>query len=380
MLIWLPLLGNTQVGADRLLEPEYQQWFQGKRVGLITNQTGVDSRLQPTTQVLRGIPGLRLTALFAPEHGLDGALGAGESVAPEAGVFSLYGETRAPTIDMLKGLDLLVYDIQDVGARFYTFTSTLLGSMKAAARAGIPFVVLDRPDPIGGDQVEGPVLAKELESFVGIAGLPVRYAMTPGELARFLNREFDLGCDLKIVPLRGWKRSLWFDQTGLPWVPPSPNMPTVETAIVYPGFCLMEGVNLSEGRGTTKPFELIGAPWLKHVELAQRLNRSGLAGVLFRPQSFTPASSKYRGQLCHGVQVHVVDREKFEPVRTALRFLEEVRRLHPGELRFEPGFDRLVGDESVRRRLEAGETLETASWVSALDTFVRKRRESLLYH
>ncbi len=379
MLAWGPPTAKVQVGADRLMEPPYISWFEGRRVGLITNQTGLDSRHQPTAQALTRIPGAILTAFFAPEHGLEGSLQAGEKVASRATVFSLYGEHRAPTDEMMEHVDMLVYDIQDVGTRFYTFTSTLLGGMKASARAGKPFVVLDRPDPINGNVIEGPILSRDLESFVGIAGLPIRYGMTPGELARFLNLEFELGCDLKVVPMRGWKRSLWFDQTGLVWVPPSPNMPTLETAIVYPGFCLIEGVNLSEGRGTTKPFELLGAPWLNHEELAERLNRLGLPGVFFRPQSFTPSASKYQGQLCKGVQVHVVDRARFEPVRTALQVLREVRELHPREFRFEAGFDRLAGDAVIRRRLEEGVPLAQATGLTSIESFERKRRQVLLY-
>ena len=269
MVIKLPilllLLAGTRTGADRVSEPEFRQWLEGKRVGLITNQTGVNEHLEPTASVLNDIPGLKLVALFAPEHGLDGAIQAGVEVAGGGRIYSLYGPGRAPSPEALEKLDVLVYDIQDVGSRFYTFTSTLRESLLAAARAEVPLIVLDRPNPLSGNVLAGPIMTSELASFVGIDGLPIRYGLTVGELARWLVGEKGIEVNLKIVPMGGWNRDLWFDQTRLPWIQPSPNMPTLETVTVYPGFCLIEGTNLSEGRGTTRPFEWIGAPgWTRH--------------------------------------------------------------------------------------------------------------------
>ncbi len=371
----------VRTGADQILDAPYRDWFAGKKIGLITNQTGVNDALESTADLLARVPDAKVAALFAPEHGLDGALQAGQPVPSELAVHSLYGPNRAPEPSSLEGLDLLVYDIQDVGTRHYTYPSTMLESMRAASAAGIPFVVLDRPDPLGGVTVEGPVMPEDLASFVGIAGLPARYAMTPGELARMLNRELNLNCDLKVVPLKGWRRGMSFDRTGLPWVPPSPNMPTLDTAYAYPGFCLIEGTNLSEGRGTTRPFELVGAPWLQNRELARRLNRLGLPGVAFRPQAFTPSFSKYSGQVCRGVQIHVTDRAVFRSFQTALVFLEEMSRLHPEQFRLERGFDRLAGDPRIRAHLEKGLPVADlpTSWTVGQAAFEKKRALAALY-
>lgn len=371
----------VSTGADRLLEPPYRTWLEGRRVGVITNQTGVNRQFVPTVEILEAEPTITVTALFAPEHGLSGHAQAGEKLESTAQVYSLYGRRRSPTPDMLSEVDLLIYDIQDVGARFYTYISTLYGSMKAAAAAGIPVIVLDRPNPIGGRRVEGPVLESGSESFVGIHRIPIRYGMTAGELARLFNQEAQLGADLRIVPLQGWKRDQWFDATGLPWIPPSPNMPTLDTATVYPGFCLLEGTNLSEGRGTTRPFEWVGAPWLEAEKLAEHLNRMPLPGVHFRPQSFTPTFSKYQGQLCRGVQVHVVDRETFRPVETAVYLLAAVRRRHPERFVIHEGFDRLAGNSWMRRELVQGTNADaiTSRWREELAEFRRLRVKYLLY-
>ena len=261
----------------------------------MTNHTGVSCRLESTEKIISEIPGARLTALFAPEHGIRGDSPAGRKIASRGIVYSLYGEQTTPTAEMLDEVEVLIFDIQDVGARFYTYIWTMLGSMEAAARDGIRFVVLDRPVPIGGARVEGPVLEKGYESFVGRFQLPIRYGMTPGELSLLLKSELKLQLELDVVPLRGWKRTQWFDETGLIWISPSPNMATLETASVYPGFCLIEGTNLSEGRGTTHPFELVGAPWLENDELLRSLNRLQLPGVLFRAQTFQPWFSKVPG-------------------------------------------------------------------------------------
>lgn len=372
----------VRVGADRILADPYRNWISGKKVGLITNQTGVDSRLQSTAQKLIEDPEVQLVALFAPEHGLLGSAQAGQKIENSPRAYSLYGSTRAPTPEMLKDVEVLLYDIQDVGARFYTYISTLAESLKAAAREEIPFVVLDRPTPIGGHRVEGPVLEAGFESFVGIYRLPIRYGMTAAEIAGFLNQEADIGADLKVVSVEHWSREHWFDDTGLVWVPPSPNMPTVTTATVYPGMCLIEGTNLSEGRGTTRPFEWIGAPWLSSARLTEKLNRLELPGVLFRPQAFTPTFSKYEGQLCYGLQVHVTDRSRFDPILTLLHLLAAVRELHPDRFSFvDASFDRLMGNSWVRGMLLDGKSPKEiqAKWEPELAAFRERRQAYLLY-
>ncbi len=380
-LVSLVGFNGIRVGADRLFERKYFQWIKGKRVGLVTNATGVDSRLVLTVDRLAGRPDTTLTALFAPEHGLSGAAQAGEPVASSTAIYSLYGENRAPTAEMLANVDVLVYDIQDVGVRFYTYLSTLYETMRSAAAKGIPLIVLDRPNPIDARRVQGAMLESGYESFVGIYRMPIRYGMTVGELAQLMNAEARLGCDLRVVPVKGWKRSHWFDKTRLQWILPSPNMPTILTATVYPGTCLIEGTNLSEGRGTTRPFELIGAPWLDSKRLAESLNRLGLKGVYFRPQAFTPTFSKYKTELCRGIQVHVLDRDDFQPIEAALHIIQQVMKLQPGSLEFNNAFDRLTGTSRVREALLRGDTIAaiTKSWEPQLKEFMKIRKKYLLY-
>ncbi|HXK62682.1 MAG TPA: DUF1343 domain-containing protein [Acidobacteriota bacterium] len=373
--------GTVQVGADRIFEKDYFQWIKGKRIGLITNPTGVDSKMRLTADLLDSHPEVSLTALFAPEHGLYGAAQAGEKVTSTKNIYSLYGENRAPTSEMLADVDVLIYDIQDVGVRFYTYLSTMYESMKAAAAHGIPFIVLDRPNPIDATRVQGVVLEPGYESFVGIYRMPIRYGMTVGEMARLMNSEGRLGCDLRVVPLRGWKREDWYDETGLQWIFPSPNIPTLATATVYPGTCLIEGTNLSEGRGTTRPFELFGAPWLDSKRLAEALNTIGLQGVHFRAQAFTPWFSKHKGELCQGIQIHVLDRDTFDPIRTVLHILHQIMTLQPGRLEFNRAFDRLCGTSQVREALLRGDkpaTIEN-SWKTDLEHFRQIREKYLLY-
>ena len=323
-----------------------------------------------------------MKAIFSPEHGFSGDVQAGVLVPHKSRIYSLYGAHRAPTPEMLRGVDLLVYDIQDVGVRFYTYISTLYECMKAAAREGIPLIVLDRPNPIGGDRIEGPLLDASLVSFVGAHPLPIRYGMTVGELARLFNQEGNLGCELRVVPMAGWTRSHWYDETGLVWIPPSPNMPTLTTATLYAGMCLLEGTNLSEGRGTTRPFELVGAPWLDATRLAAALNALELDGVHFRVQSFTPTFSKFKGQVCQGVQIHIVDRDRFDPIACALHLLRQTLDLHPEEFKFhDQMFDLLAGQSGLRSDLLQGVEVEqtVASWLPGLEAFRERRSRHLLY-
>jgi len=373
--------GTVRVGADRLFEKKYFQWIKGKRVGLVTNPTGVDSRLELTADRLAAQPDTTLTTLFAPEHGLSGAAQAGEQVTSTATIYSLYGQNPGPTAEMLANVDVLVYDIQDVGVRFYTYLSTLYETMRSAAAKGIPLIVLDRPNPIDARRVQGVMLESGRESFVGIYRIPIRYGMTIGELAQLMNAEAHLRCDLRVVPVKGWKRSHWFDKTRLQWILPSPNMPTLSTATVYPGTCLIEGTNLSEGRGTTRPFELIGAPWLDSKRVAESLNRLGLKGVYFRPQAFTPTFSKYKDQLCQGIQLHVLDRDDFQPIEATLHIVEQVMKLQPGSLEFNNGFDRLTGTSQVREALLKGDSVAAIekSWEPELKDFMKIRKKYLLY-
>ncbi len=325
---------------------------------------------------------VQLTALFGPEHGIEGAAEAGEMVTSTTRVYSLYGGTRAPTPEMLENVDVLVYDIQDVGARFYTFISTMFESMSAAAEKGIPFLVLDRPDPIDGSRVEGPVLEEDHYSFVGIHHIPIRYGMTPGELARLFQGERIPDLVLWVVPLKGWWRTMPFSATGLPWISPSPNMPSVLTAELYPGTCLIEGTNLSEGRGTTRPFELIGAPWFNSNMVATLLNNQQLPGVHFRSQSFKPSFSKYKGETCAGIQIHITDEKQFLPIRTTLYLLRETLNVHPDKLVFrEAAFDRLIGNSWVRRMLIESRAVDAieARWKPELDQFLARREKYLLY-
>jgi len=316
-----------------------------------------------------------------------------DSVDPELGIpiFSLYSGTRKPTPRMIHDLDLLVIDLQDVGTRVYTFIHTTALCMTAAAEAGIRVMVLDRPNPIGGLEVEGNLLDPTFSSFVGLFPIPMRHGMTLGELAGLVNREYGIGCDLEVIPMRGWKRQMLFPDTGLPWVIPSPNLPTFDTAMVYPGQVLLEGTNLSEGRGTTRPFELFGAPWLDPAPLKERLNREDLPGVSFREHHFIPTFHKWKDKLCHGFQLHVTDPPVFRAYRTTLAVLKSVISLFPDRFdwkgppyeyeREKLPIDLLIGDRSVREKLEEGAPLDELErgWRKGLEAFLKRRRKYLLY-
>ena len=382
----------VRTGLDRLVAGGFAE-LRGKRVGLIGNLSSVDARRRHAIDLLREAPGVTLAAIFAPEHGLRGSA-TGEvahSRDEKTGlpVWSLYGEIRKPTSEMLAGLDALVLDLQDVGARFYTYASTMALAMEAAAEAGIAFVVLDRPNPIGGEIVEGPVLEPDLRSFVGIHPIALRHGMTLGELAR-LFAEKHLGgrhLDLTVVPCEGWARDLPFARTGLPWVPPSPNMPDPETALVYPGICLLEATNLSEGRGTDAPFRLVGAPWVDGERLAASL--VGFPGVVVETARFTPRAipgkapkPRHRDRECGGLRIRVTDPRRFRTVEFGVRLLCAVRDLYPGRLEISgEGFDRLAGARWLRQAIEAGEP--PAAIVPRLEAdaarFLEERRTFLLY-
>jgi len=363
-------------------------YLKGKRLGLITNQTGVDRNLQHDVDLLRNVRGAQLVSLFAPEHGIRGVAQAGEkvdsAVDPASGliVYSLYGKNLQPTPEMLEGIDLLVYDIQDMGLRFYTYISTLAECMKAAATNKISFLVLDRPAPLNGLQVEGNILEEPFRSMVGPFPIPIRYGFTPGELALWIKDYLHLNLQLKVIQMKNWHRSLWYDETGLIWVPPSPNLPTLDSALVYAGTCFLEGTNVSEGRGTAKPFEILGAPWINGFHLADRLNALGLAGVRFRPVSFSPNFSKFRGEICQGVQIHVIDRNIYSPIQTGLKIVALLRQMYPKDFTWlEKHFDRLAGNGTTRLGIEQGETWDKISsdWPLSLRQFLAQREKYLLY-
>ena len=362
---------RLKLGIERL--SEYCTIFAGKRVGLITNQTGIDAEGTPSAVLLSR--SAQLTALFSPEHGIQGNEREGASIGhssdPRTGlpVYSLYGNTKRPTPEMLKDIDILCFDIQDVGARFYTYISTMAYAMEECARHKKQFVVFDRPNPIGG-AVEGNMLELEYRSFTGYFPIVQRHGMTVGELALLFNTEYDIHCDLTVIPMEGWNRETYFDELPLLWVPPSPNIPSPQTALVYAGVCLFEGTNLSVGRGTTMPFQYLGAPYIDAYRLADQLNRLGMAGVRFLPAFFTPSLSLYAGQLCGGVQIAVTDRRSFAPVKTAVALFYELKRLYPNKFTITN-----AGKKYCGLHLLTGCTQLTDLSQTAQDYFIRIEKE-----
>lgn len=356
------------------------------RLGLVSHPAAVLPDLTGAVDALRKA-GYRLEALFGPEHGFGGAAAEGAGVVNSVDrrtglpVYSLYGAANEPPEQALAGLDALVFDLQDVGVRFYTYLSTLYYVLKAAGKAAKPVYVLDRPDPITGEIIEGGGIEPGCESFVGIINIPIRHGMTLGELAQLINAECAFGAGLHVVELQNWQRSLWFDQTGLPWAPTSPAMPHLSTAILYPGMCLLEGTNLSLGRGTSLPFEVCGAPWLDGYALAEEMNALGLPGVRFRPLTFTPSASTHAGNECWGVQAHFLDREALRPVMMALHLIAAARRMAGSAWDWNPHFDRLAGGSGLRSALEAGIPVEEIvdDWESYKSNFAHQREKYLLY-
>ena len=378
-----PPRGPVWTGIDVLREEGFRR-LSGRRVGLLTNRTGRARDGVPTIDLLATAPGVELVALFSPEHGIrgerDGPVPSGRDVRTGLPVHSLYGETRRPTDAMLRGLDTVVVDVQDAGARFYTYATTMAYVLEAAARRGLRVVVLDRPNPIGGAAVEGPRLDEESLGFTGYFPSPVRHGLTLGELGRLFNGERQIGADLEVVPMRGWTRAHWFDETGLTWVDPSPNLRNLHQAALYPGIGAVEGANLSVGRGTDTPFEQIGAPWIDGPALARELNRAGLPGLRVYPVAFTPDGSRYAGELCHGVFFIVTDREALRPVRLGLEVAAALHRLH-GDA-FELGaVARLFGSRAMTARIRAGDpTWEiAAAWDDGAAAWRRLSAPYLLY-
>jgi uncharacterized protein YbbC (DUF1343 family) len=370
----------------------------GARVGLIANPASINSRFEHAADLFHQSDRIKLTALFGPQHGIRGETQDNmiewqsfEDSRTRLPAYSLYGQTRKPTPEMLSEVDALVFDVQDVGTRVYTFIHTMALAMEAARECGKRFIVLDRPNPINGLQTEGNIHEAEFRSFVGMFPLPMRHAMTVGELALMFNDEYGISCELEVVQMRGWRRDMWYDQTGLPWVPPSPNIPTVETAVVYPGMVMIEGTGISEGRGTTQPFEMVGAPFIEPHGLVEELRKQRLPGVVFRPLHFQPTFHKFSGELVGGVQAHVTDRHAFKPVITGVALISAIRRLYSNDFAwkqppYEYVFDRLpfdviMGTSRLREQIESGASVAEIeeSWHDRLEDFNRLRASYLLY-
>lgn len=384
-------------GLERVLS-DREGALAGKRIGLIANPTTVDTHLRHAVDLLAAHPRVDLRVLFGPEHGLRGdaqdmiEVGAARDARTGLPVYSLYGTDEAsltPPAESLEGLDAVVFDIHDVGSRYYTYVWTMVLAMRACAAAGVGFVVLDRPNPIGGHLVEGGAIEPGYHSFVGLCSLPNRHGLTAGEIARWVMDTEKLDLALEIVTMHGWQRSMYFEDTGLPWILPSPNMPTRDTALVYPGMCLVEGTELSEGRGTTRPFELSGAPFIDSQALAEAL--ADLPGLVPRPVVFRPTFHKWAGQPCGGVQLHVTDREAFRPYLTGVAFLREIRMRWPEHFAWRtkayefvadiPAIDLLAGSALVRQGIDAGAALAdlAATWADAETAFRDQRGAWLLY-
>lgn len=392
-----PKSRSVFTGLDRI-ESLWPRDLKAARVGLVAHPASISGRLEHAKDVLRRSKKIRLTALFGPQHGIHGQtqdnMVEWEGFRdPDTGlpVYSLYGKTRKPRSEMLADIDALAIDLQDVGSRYYTFIWTLDLCMQACAETGKAVVVLDRPNPVGGRVTEGPVLDPEYASFVGLRPLPVRHGMTIGEIGLYLRDRFYPGLDFTVVPMEGWKRTKWFDGTGLPWVLPSPNMPTLETALVYPGMCLLEGTGISEGRGTTRPFEIFGAPFIHPETLLKMLREFKLPGVAFRPLHFQPTFQKHAGTVCGGAQIHVIDRERFKPFKTGVAILKAIHNTYPREFAWkQPPYeyeevklpiDILAGTDRLRKDIEAWAELKDmeAWWKEEARAFEKVRKKYLIY-
>lgn len=385
-------MAKVRPGLEVLIG-EQLDLVKGKRVGLITNHSAVTS---DTTHILDALlaAGVNVTALFAPEHGIRGDIADGDAVHSgkdsRTGIteFSIYGGEARPTPEMLDEVDVLIDDLQDIGGRYYTFTYTMSRCMKAASERGKQFIVLDRPNPVNGVTVDGQVMEQECTSFIGQHEIPDRPGMTIGELARLFNDTLGYGADLTVVPCKGWSRDMWWDETGLPWVVPSPNIPTPDSALAFTITCLIEGTNLSEGRGITRPFEIVGAPFVDPFNLADTLNSAGLPGVRFRPAHFIPHTSKHAKTPCKGVHIHFMDRDAVETVRTGLHVVKALYDQNPGEFKFrDPDssginhFDKVAGSVRTQKAIEAGTPADEiyASYMDGLEAFKRLREKYLIY-
>ncbi len=388
---------SIRLGLEKVLD-EKIKILRGLKIGLICNQASVNHNFQHASDLFSEHPGINLTALFGPQHGIradvqDNMIETSHSIdeSTKLPVYSLYSETRQPTKEMLANLDALVVDLQDVGCRVYTFIYTMANAMKACAKFNKKIFVLDRPNPLNGIKVEGNILEKGYESFVGQYPIPMRHALTIGEMAKLFNEEFGINCDLEVIEMDNWARENYYDETDAPWVLPSPNMPTVSTAVVFPGTVFFEGTQVSEGRGTTKPFEIIGAPYINSKELGDALNSLKLGGVIFQPISFLPSFQKHSNKNCNGVFIHVVNRELFEPVITGIAILKTIFDLHPNDFEWKippyeyvydrNPFDVIAGTTKLRSRLESMTSLHEIKneWQKDINKFSIIRNKYLLY-
>jgi uncharacterized protein YbbC (DUF1343 family) len=396
-MIPMPRASSTSVrlGSDVLISSGR---LGGRRVGVVCNHASIDRSFQHIVDRLATADAVTLAAIFGPQHGFRSDVQDNMIETPHRDdpsrrvpVYSLYSETREPTAEMMKGLDVLVIDLQDIGARIYTYIYTMANCLRACAKHGVPAIVCDRPNPINGNDVEGQALVRGYESFVGLFPIPMRHGMTIGELARLFNESFGLGASLEVARMEGWQRHMYADETGLPWVMPSPNMPTLEAAVVYPGTVLFEGTMLSEGRGTTRPFELVGAPWIEAERFAREMNELGLPGAYFRPAVFEPTFQKHAKRACGGCQIHVTDRAAFRPVLTGAALIQMFRRFNPEKFSWrQPPYeyehdklpiDILAGSDALRQQVEAGlaPTAIADSWRTDEAAFRDLRRPFLLY-
>lgn len=386
-----------KIGLETVFE-QHLDLLKNQRVGLIVNPASINQNFEHAADTFYNCSSINLTTLFGPQHGIRGETQ--DNMIEWEGfndrktgvpVYSLYGQTRIPTEEMLKDVDVLVFDIQDVGTRVYTFIYTMAHAMQACAKYGKRMVVLDRPNPIGGELVEGNILEPEFASFVGLFPIAMRHGMTVAELAKMFNEAFAIGCELDIVPMSGWKRSMWWDETGLPWILPSPNMPTLDTATVYPGMVIFEGTMVSEGRGTTRPFELIGAPYIDAYRLTEELNNLNLPGVYFRPNYYQPTFHKHVGQLCGGLQLHITNRQTYKSVISAVAILSTIYHLYPSKFEWkQPPYeyvhdklpiDVIFGSDKVRKQIESGASLVEIeqSWQEGVNNFIELRKKYLIY-
>lgn len=384
---------QVKLGVDMFFMQDLSK-LRGKRIGLLTNQTGTNGELVSSIRLFHEHPDLHLVALFAPEHGVLTNAKEGEkfanSVHRSTGIpiYSLYGNTKRPTDAMMENVDVVVFDVQDIGARYYTYIYTMAYMMQACARTRKRMIILDRPNPIGGEVVEGNLIDQDFTSFVGLYPIPNRHGMTVGELATYFNEEFHINCQLDVVGMQGWKRSLLHIETGLPWVPPSPNTTSTDMMLLYPGSCLVEGTNLSEGRGTTQPFEIIGAPFIDGEALQDKVNTLGIPTIRARSLAFTPSYQKYAGELCEGIQLHITDSKLLQPLRTCIAVLAVIAEMYPAELKFleygnlkHPMFDLLAGNNTLRLGLLKGNTddylqrcrLDTDSFMETREKYLRYR-------
>ncbi|HTM24070.1 MAG TPA: DUF1343 domain-containing protein [Vicinamibacterales bacterium] len=389
---------SVRLGLERLIDGPDRSLIVGKRLGLVCNPASVDGRIVHASDRLGSTAEWTLAALFGPQHGIRSDLQENMIETPHARdtkrrvpIYSLYSETREPTAQMLADIDVLVIDLQDVGTRIYTYVYTMANCLRAARKHGIRVVVCDRPNPVNGDDIEGAALDPAYTSFVGQFPIPMRHGLTIGEAARLFNDHFGLNAAVDVVPMEGWRRSMYFDETGLPWVLPSPNIPTLDTTIVYPGAVLFEGTQLSEGRGTSRPFEFVGAPWIEGDRFAEAMNRRGLAGAYFRAAVFEPTFHKHTQTACGGCQIHVTDRKTFRPVRVAVELLAEFHREAPQKTlwrdppyeyeRIKPPIDILYGSDRLRHGIDAGEDAASiaAAWTRDEDAFRKLRKRFLLY-